>query len=69
MSYFNRYLYHYHATFQIVSSEICNIDGILSLENPITTHDAYMELKPLISPEHHDKLIITNLSFLHREKN
>ena len=59
----NRYIYHYCAKIPIG-----HIDGVAYLTNRISGMDSYMELKPLISKEHHDKLTILSLSFLGMEK-
>lgn len=64
----NRFIYHYCAQYQIVMGTFAFIDGIAQMENRITCHDEYNKIKPLIEPEHHEKLTITSLTFLGMEQ-
>jgi len=64
----NRYVYHYCAQYQTVSSQISYIDGIAQVENRITCQEDYMKIKPLIEPVHHNKLTILSLSFIGMEQ-
>lgn len=63
----NRYVYHYCAQYQQAIGEMAYIDGIAQLENHITCHADYQKIKPLIEPEHHDKLTIVSFSFIGME--
>lgn len=63
----NRYIYHYCAQYQITVGNTTFIDGIALMENRITCHDDYRKIKPLIEPEHHEKLTVTSLTFLGME--
>ncbi|MBS3796682.1 hypothetical protein [Pseudoalteromonas sp. BDTF-M6] len=63
-----RYIYHYCAKYQTTPGQFVNIDGIALLESRITNNQDYMNIKPLIEPEHHDKLTIISLAFLGIEK-
>lgn len=62
----NRFVYHYCAHYQIVAKTVY-IDGIIKLENRITCHEQYMDLKPNIAPDHCDKLTIDSFSFIGME--
>lgn len=64
----NRYIYHYSACYQMVGGSVAKIDGVAKLVKRIASQDDYMELKPMISPDHHEKLTIDSLSYLGREK-
>jgi hypothetical protein len=64
----NRFVYHYCAQYQEVTGAVAYIDGIAQLEKRITCMDDYKRIKPLIAPEHHDKLCIMSLSFIGMEQ-
>lgn len=65
------YIYHYFADFT-QGNKITSIDGILHLENKVTDMENYHYIKKLIldQPGTNDiptnKLVIKNLSFLHK---
>lgn len=62
-----KYLYHYSAKYLDDYKRSITVDGILRTGARITTHEEYMEIKPVISPENHHKLTISSLSYLGRE--
>ncbi|GAB5378996.1 MAG: hypothetical protein Alis3KO_00690 [Aliiglaciecola sp.] len=64
----NRYVYHYHALYEVSPGCIAHIDGIAQLENRIRCQEEYMKLKPQIDSEHSDKLTIASLSFIGMEQ-
>ena len=66
----NKYIYHYHATFQLQANTITNIDGILTCDREIDSMDRYAEVKKLIAGDYlpADKIIICSLSKLKEPK-
>lgn len=62
----NRYIYHYHAYYQLDGRTRTDIDGILQMINPIKTMEDYREAKKVIEPNR--AITIASLSFIGREK-
>lgn len=65
---YGKHIYHYCAKYSTAMGATAYIDGIAKLEDPVMDQQGYRRLKNLIDPINDEKLIITGLNFLGRER-
>ena len=65
---YGRYIYHYHAQYQLPNGNMQNIDGIAQMQNRIFDMEDYSAFKAKIEPGRDGKDIsVTSLSYIGRE--